>query len=233
MASQRQIDANRRNAQKSTGPRTPEGKAASSFNALRHGFASEHYAVRSEDKKEFDDIRDEFMAEHQPTTPTEFALVEQIALSYWRLRRLRKSEAAFCNCESAFNTRSANLHYDKLKLDPVDHLAFSMARDLRSSSSFLTNLSRYEYRLERSFYKALHELERIRRERAQTVPAEPEPDQPQPVEPPRPTLVLPRPEPQIGFVSPITPETPPAPLPTDTNEGFPVLTPREPDYMMP
>ena len=49
MATEAQINANRRNAQKSTGPRSPEGKAATSRNALKHGLCAEKHLLVDED----------------------------------------------------------------------------------------------------------------------------------------------------------------------------------------
>ena len=54
MATQQQIDANRRNAQKSTGPTTPEGRAAVRHNALKHGLTAEILIPSMEDQPEFD-----------------------------------------------------------------------------------------------------------------------------------------------------------------------------------
>jgi hypothetical protein len=183
MASQCQIDANRRNAQHSTGPRTEEGKAAARFNAVRHGFTAQ---LHTGDDPDFDSFRDGFIAEHQPSTPTEMFLVEQMASAAWRLRRLRAAESGHWE-----------LIMSKFEDDP------------KACNSAMSNLNRYESRLESAFYKALHELERLRSERA---------EEPKTVEPPRPTLMVCTPGPEIGFVSPTGPETPsatpPTPLPT-------------------
>ena len=82
MASQAQIDANRSNAQLSTGPKTPEGKAAVSRNALKHGFRSNIYqqVLESEDAEGYDQLLADLIAEHQPQTVTEESYVERMAL---------------------------------------------------------------------------------------------------------------------------------------------------------
>jgi hypothetical protein len=80
MATEQQIEANRRNAQLSTGPVTPEGKAAVARNALKHGLrASRILFVQNRD--EMDALREELAAEWQPQTFTEWTLIEQIAIA--------------------------------------------------------------------------------------------------------------------------------------------------------
>src|SRR5579862_5660428 len=71
MATANQIAANRANAQKSTGPRTEEGKAKSCLNHLSHGFASSATVMPGEDPQEFIALHNDLAAEHQPATPTE------------------------------------------------------------------------------------------------------------------------------------------------------------------
>ena len=79
MASERQIRANRLNAQKSTGPRTAAGKAASSKNALRHGLTAQQVVLEDEDAAMFDALRDRFLREFQPAGAMEEFLVERLA----------------------------------------------------------------------------------------------------------------------------------------------------------
>ena len=88
MATDKQIEANRINALLSTGPRTPEGKAIASRNAVRHDLLSRAFVLESECTQRFETLVDAFYAEYQPTTPTEAALVEDMATSRWRLLRL-------------------------------------------------------------------------------------------------------------------------------------------------
>ncbi len=153
MLSERQLDANRRNAQHSTGPRTPEGRAAVSLNALRHGLASQTAVLPNENPEEFRELRDAFFDEYHPAGPTEILLVEQMAISAWRLRRLRALETGL------FNVRISQLRDDgDNSLDPR---ARAFVYDTGGSRSIET-LSRYETRIERSFYRALHELQRMR-----------------------------------------------------------------------
>src|SRR5229473_831604 len=99
MSSQRQIEANRLNAQKSTGPSTPEGRAAVSLNSLKHGLYDETLILPSEDPAAFEALLDRLDAEHQPATPTEETFVSQIAMATWRRARIQRMEVAFYKSE--------------------------------------------------------------------------------------------------------------------------------------
>ena len=94
MASERQIEANRLNAQASTGPRTARGKAASSGNALTHGLTARTFLLPGEDPEEYRCLRESMMAELRPEGPLESELVEQIVSVLWRMRRTPVFEAA-------------------------------------------------------------------------------------------------------------------------------------------
>ena len=170
MPSQRQIDANRRNAQQSTGPRTPEGRAAVGLNALRHGLTAQTSVLPGENPGEFQELLDAFLAEHQPAGPTETLLVEQLAICAWRLRRMRALETGL------FNVRMSQLPRDENALDPCSR---AFLYDTSGSRS-IEALSRYETRIERAFYRALHELHRLR---APSPPSDlPDPPAPPPPE---------------------------------------------------
>ena len=101
MATQKQIEANRRNAQHSTGPRTPEGKAAVRFNALKHGLAAPHALLPTEDPADFDALLRAFLDDLQPLGPIETSLVHKAADAWWRLRRARRYETDFLNIRMA------------------------------------------------------------------------------------------------------------------------------------
>ncbi len=87
MSTNAQIAANQANAQKSTGPKTAAGKAASSRNNFRHGFTGAFSVLPDEDQSGFDQLLDALRAEHQPSTPTESLLVEGMAQHYWLKQR--------------------------------------------------------------------------------------------------------------------------------------------------
>jgi hypothetical protein len=93
MMSDKQARANRRNALKSTGPKTREGKAAVRHNALKHGLLSQDVLVPGEDEDVLEELSERFWNELQPVGEIEGLLVEQIIAAYWRLRRLRRVEA--------------------------------------------------------------------------------------------------------------------------------------------
>src|SRR4030088_1502070 len=95
MATEKQFEANRLNAQKSTGPKTPEGRAAVRLNGVKHGITAQTLVLKGESEADFTALLDSYESEHQPETPTEEALVLQLAMATWRLRRLYHAEAAF------------------------------------------------------------------------------------------------------------------------------------------
>jgi hypothetical protein len=93
----KQIAANRRNAQKSTGPQTPAGRAVSKMNALKHGILSKEAVVHGrcikESDREFAALHQRFWQELNPVGPVEEMLVDQIVTAHWRLRRAMKAES--------------------------------------------------------------------------------------------------------------------------------------------
>ena len=93
MTSDKKAEANRRNALKSTGPKTPEGKAAVHLNALRHGLRSEQILLPGEDQEALRELDEHLRAELGPRGELERLLVDRIVAGYWRLRRLGRVEA--------------------------------------------------------------------------------------------------------------------------------------------
>src|SRR5215203_1624605 len=92
MTSDRKAEANRRNALKSTGPKTPEGKAAVRLNALKHGLLSREVLLPGEDEEALRELGERLRAELQPVGELENLLVDRIIAAYWRLRRLGQVE---------------------------------------------------------------------------------------------------------------------------------------------
>src|SRR5215216_7579147 len=91
MASRKQIQANRQNALKSTGPKTPEGKDTARLNATKHGLLSQE-VLPGEDEEARKELAERLRAELQPVGEMESLLVEKIIDAVWRLRRLRRVE---------------------------------------------------------------------------------------------------------------------------------------------
>jgi hypothetical protein len=175
VATDKQTAANRLNAQKSTGPRTPEGRAAVRLNGVKHGLTAETIVLKGESQADFTNMLESFEAEHAPTTPTEEALVVQLALANWRLRRLYHQEAGFYT--SKLKTL-ASIQKD-LNLDDAGRMGHLVGW----SEPELGLFNRQEARLERTFYRALHELQRLRKEREANLASvcqTPEVDPPQP-----------------------------------------------------
>jgi hypothetical protein len=92
MASAKQIAANRRNAQNSTGPKTPEGKQVVSRNALRHGLLATNPVLFPEEQQQYNDLADLLHNERQPQSWLEFALVNRMVDLSWRLLRASQIE---------------------------------------------------------------------------------------------------------------------------------------------
>src|SRR5713101_2210307 len=97
MPTQAQINANRLNAQKSTGPKSPEGKAASSLNALKSGIDAWSHIIPGEDPAELEALTAAFLLHYQPAGPTELSLVDTLISTEWIQRRLRRIEAQLWN----------------------------------------------------------------------------------------------------------------------------------------
>jgi len=93
MTSKKQIIANRKNALKSTGPRTELGKSFSSVNAVKHGLRSRQVVIDGESQAEFDDFCRDLIDHYAPSGPIEASLVDRIAVCLWRLRRTESIEA--------------------------------------------------------------------------------------------------------------------------------------------
>jgi len=160
MATKAQIKANQNNAQKSTGPKTPEGRDAVHLNGLKHGLRSNILVLPGENLADFEHLLDSLEAEHQPATPTEVILVRQMAMASWRLRRVVHIEAAYYHLRRSELEDNFEEYYSDLS-EP-DRQAIIHERD---SDHILINFSRYEARLERSFHKGLTDLQRLRAER--------------------------------------------------------------------
>ncbi len=174
MLTDRQIEANRQNAQHSTGPTTPEGRAAGRLNGLKHGLCAETIVVPGEDPAAFEAMLEAYRAEYKPATPSAEFLVRQVAMADWRLLRLHRLEASFHTLKHKELDRTRR---EDLQFDDDARLAFIDWMDA-GPKSVLANFHRYEIRLERSAKNARQELDRRRVGLVSTAPVELPKDRP-------------------------------------------------------
>ena len=166
--SQKQIEANRRNALQSTGPTTSEGKRAVRHNAIKHGLLAQEVVIESgelkESRAEFDEFLSGLHEDLEPVGMLEEMLVEKIAVEWWRLRRVLRSEAGEV-CAGV--ERSANF-VGQTNLTPSKSIAEREAEQIGRSlppSDASNKILRYGTTLNRELYRALNELERLQRRR--------------------------------------------------------------------
>jgi hypothetical protein len=181
MASLKQIEANRRNAQKSTGPRTAEGKAASRFNALKTGIDAEsEAALPFEDPKALEDLTVEYYDRFAPDTPEQRCLVDALISDEWSLRRFRSVEGETIQQSSKTWARDDR----------------SYAESYEANEKFLMRLQRRIDSTRRSYLRTLDILHKLQAER----PPEPLREQPERIPPAASPLPAKPLAPEIGFV---------------------------------
>lgn len=99
MTSLKQIEANRLNTQKSTGPRTAEGKQRSRCNALRHGLTAETVIAALENAADYRAFEANIASDYNPRSASERELVLRLASLLWRLRRSTRIETGLFQIE--------------------------------------------------------------------------------------------------------------------------------------
>ena len=189
MATPKQTQANRQNAQKSTGPRSPEGKAASRFNALKSGIDAKSQVIPGEDSDQLETLVVEYRERFSTVTPERRLLVDTLVNCEWLLRRLSRGEAELWQYE-AKNTESnysSNDHPDGRVLYFADRVFDRLQRRIDS--------------IGRNYHRALKELQSL--EAAGKLIESPmeRPELPATgVSEPAPSKSNQQPGPQIGFV---------------------------------
>ena len=153
MATQSQIDANRANAQHSTGPVTPEGKLASSQNATRHGAYSTQTLIPGEDPAERAALLIEYQKACKPVGPLESHAVDTLTDCKWKLRRLTRIEDA----TYSLYTITLAEELAALPADPNIHLAYMLQYDA-INSKMLKRIPQQEARLHRLYAQSMKEL---------------------------------------------------------------------------
>jgi len=175
MTTEARILANRLNAQKSTGPQTPQGKAVVSQNALKHGLSARHDVITTESQADFDLHRDALLAELDPIGPMQSILADRIVSLSWRLKRadLIQNQAIdamneentinpLANLAKSFGLKGLGFPQDETSDSRPDLTLGRIAIKDFSNARVLDRLLMYERRIEHSLYKTTLELQRLR-----------------------------------------------------------------------
>jgi len=174
MLTKTKILANRRNSQKSTGPRSRQGKLAVSQNAIKHGLLARCDVISSESQGDFELYRDRMLAELDPVSPMESMLAERIVSLSWRLNRAGRIQNQAIDALKADNissplakltqslfSKNADRSGDAPAGSAAELALGRMAIKDFSRARVLDRLLMYERRMENSLYKTLLEFQRL------------------------------------------------------------------------
>jgi hypothetical protein len=149
MATPAQINANRANAQKSTGPCSAEGKSASRLNALKHGIDAASIVIPGEDPADYDALAAHYLHEYRPQSASESFHVDTMLRADWHKRRLQHVEA--------------DLYRTVLAESPGNPLAAALLAE-SPAAKLLVRVQRQIAAFERTWYRANTEFRRARAE---------------------------------------------------------------------
>src|SRR5215510_15504441 len=166
MSSPKQIDANRRNALKSTGPITPEGKERSRRNAVQHGLTAETVIAVLENSEDYEAFEAAVISDYSAETAVERQLVLRLASTLWRLHRATGMETAIFDSATE-NARSLSKSTSAFNFDAKTALADGFLHLATLPSFALDRLSRYEYVLWRQARQIIFTLESLRRRKSE------------------------------------------------------------------
>ena len=173
--SRKKVEANRRNALRSTGPKTPSGKKRVSRNATRHGFFSKWLLIQgqngNESQQEYDDFCAGLLKHFDPVGWLEELWVEKIAVWSWRLRRLIRFESGQISLALARHSYDLRQSRADELAEPESALSSDPEIDAMTDHLFLPEkedldkLLRYEAMINRQLNHAIAELERVQARR--------------------------------------------------------------------
>lgn len=150
---------NRLNAQKSTGPKTPEGKSRSSRNAVKHGITAAACIISTENLPEYESLRQAYMLRFDARDQVEIDLVDRLVAAEWNLRRIR----------TAIN-ESLNLQLSRMEADIArqfeyipDSARLALALEKLADTPAFQLLQRYQTRCQTDYNRALKSLLEIRK----------------------------------------------------------------------
>ena len=160
MVSKKQVSANRENAKKSTGPKTPQGKAKSAQNAVTHGLTACCNIIDLEDREEFHFFRREMLDDLYPIGPMQYRLAERIVSLSWRLRRAEIMHDKTIDDLLQKDTDELYDDIDEYRIYtdmPCDEFALGhmTQSDFSRNRAVLDRLMMYERRIENSMYKTI------------------------------------------------------------------------------
>jgi len=168
MTSLKQIEANRRNALKSIGPTTFEGKMRSRLNAVRHGLTAETVIATLEDAEDYQAFEAAVSSDYEPESAGERELVLRLASILWRLRRATSIETAMFESVTA----APGTMEDEDALDTKRNVADGFLRLAQDPTFAFGRFSRYEHllwRQARQLVLTLQSLSRRKREPSRSI----------------------------------------------------------------
>ena len=155
MISEKQLEANRRNAQRSTGPRTEEGKKVSALTARRHNLTGQVTAMTDADRIMHDAFSASIVESLAPEGAMETQLAQRVATDSWRLNRISAVEDNLFAL--GHNAKSDETETE----DPEIHAALTAAKVFKEESKQLQLLTLYEQRINRNIQKNLAMLQAL------------------------------------------------------------------------
>ena len=180
MATDKQLQANRANATKSTGPRSQAGKARSRLNSWKHGLSAKLIMIVGEKADDFDRLRANLLDEYQPQSALECEMVERLTIILWRLRRVPSFEVAIldarhqqvsnqkdsCRLPEPEGQEKEEEESDEEEIDWETSVDLGLALMDGRYGDTLGKIGRYETTLMNQFMKTLQMLRLLQHDRA-------------------------------------------------------------------
>jgi len=195
MATPAQITANRLNAQKSTGPSSAEGKAATRFNALKHAASAQSLVIPGEDEAALAELTHAYHEQFQPAGPEEEILVEKIIAADWTQRRMHRLE-----------TQVLNALIDQQDPEEQNPLGRAFIEDCAGANA-IQKIFRRREAASRDWYRAITQLRQLQFDRMAFPP-------------PQPAVAARPPAPARNLPPTLSPAPTPGPAPTARKIGF-------------